>query len=224
MSLEREKLQVEIPVQGRSVQAILAENGGGKKPDILEGRQTWSLQYFIDEEHHEVLRQAHQLYFSENYINPFLFKSLLKMEKAVVGMVANMMHGPDGTVGTMTSGGTESILLAMYSYREWAKKHRPNIKAPEIIAPPYHPRHLTKQQIILAFRFAKQRSRSMSDRCFGYGAVGVGEKYHRPLRPRPPPFAHGVLDPIPAIGRIGRKTWPSLPCGRFVGGFMLPSG
>ena len=57
------------------------------------------------------------------------------MVQEVVFMTADMLHGGEDAVGVMTSGGTESILLAMFAYRERARKLYPHITAPEIIAP-----------------------------------------------------------------------------------------
>ena len=63
------------------------------------------------------------------------FKSLMKMEAEVVRMSANLFHGDADTVGVMTSGGTESILMAVKAYRDYARKKRPWILRPEIIMP-----------------------------------------------------------------------------------------
>ncbi|MBK8563758.1 MAG: aspartate aminotransferase family protein [Saprospiraceae bacterium] len=213
---------MEIPKQGQSkaeiLQAMQAVKAGDT--DWLQGK-TWSLQYYIDEEHHEVLKAAHQLYFSENYINPFLFKSILKMEKEVVAMVANMLHGPASAVGTMTSGGTESILLAMYAYREWARKHRPSIKVPEIVAPStLHPAFDKAAHYFgLVLRKAKVQSTQAAD----VEAMGkLITKNTILLLASAPSFAHGVLDPIPAIGNLAEKHGLFFHVDACVGGFMLP--
>ena len=50
-------------------------------------------------------------------------------------MTATMLHGGDETVGTMTSGGTESILMAVKAYRDRAKKKKPWLLNPEMILP-----------------------------------------------------------------------------------------
>jgi sphinganine-1-phosphate aldolase len=215
-------IQPEIPLEGRSSEDILAEMQAAKSGDIpwLEGK-TWSLQYYIDEAHHEVLKEANQLYFSENYINPFLFKSLLKMEKEVVGMVANLLNGPETTVGTMTSGGTESILLAMYACREWAKKHRPNIKTPEIVAPrTIHPAFDKAAHYFgLTLRKSKVQPTQEADVADMERLISKDTIL---LLASAPSFAHGVLDPVPEIGRLAEKHKLLFHVDACVGGFMLP--
>jgi sphinganine-1-phosphate aldolase len=214
--------QTEIPLEGRSSGDILAEMKAAKSGDTpwLEGK-TWSLQYYIDEAHHAVLKEAHQLYFSENYINPFLFKSLLKMEKEVISMVTNLLNGPETTVGTMTSGGTESILLAMYACREWAKKYRPSIKAPEIVAPrTIHPAFDKAAHYFgLTLRKAKVLPSQEAD------VVDMERLVSKDtilLLASAPSFAHGALDPIPEIGRLAEKHNLLFHVDACVGGFMLP--
>ena len=102
--------------------------------DWRSGR-TWSLVYYVDDEHHEFLERAHNSYFAENGLNPMAFKSLKRMETEVVQMTVGMLHGPSEGVGTMTSGGTESILLAVKAARDRARKKRPWVRRPEVVLP-----------------------------------------------------------------------------------------
>ena len=70
-----------------------------------------------------------------NALNPTAFPSLLLYENEVVSMCADLMHGDGLVAGSMTSGGTESVLMAFKSYRDMARKQRPWITAPEVVAP-----------------------------------------------------------------------------------------
>lgn len=56
-----------------------------------------------------------------------------KFENEIVAMTASMLHGDEETVGNVTSGGTESILMAMKTYRDRARKMNPDIKKPNIV-------------------------------------------------------------------------------------------
>lgn len=222
MNQEKGHNKLAIPQQGRQKEDILAEMRAAKLADTpwLAGK-TWSLQYYIDEAHHEVLKEAHQLYFSENYINPFLFKSILKMEKEVIGKVANLLNGPESTVGTMTSGGTESILLAMYAYREWAKKHRPSIKTPELVAP--RTIHPAFDKAAHYFGFTLRKANVLPSQEADVAAMEqLVSKHTIGLLASAPSFAHGVLDPIPDIGKLADKHNLLFHVDACVGGFMLP--
>ena len=56
------------------------------------------------------------------------------MESEVVRMTLNLFHGDGRTCGTMTSGGSESILMAVKAYRDWAKSEK-GITNPNLVAP-----------------------------------------------------------------------------------------
>ena len=56
-----------------------------------------------------------------------------RFENEVVSMTASMMNGDDDVVGSLTSGGTESILMAMKAYRDRARKLFPHIQYPEMV-------------------------------------------------------------------------------------------
>ena len=125
-----------IPKQGTPAGQLLQQMEGFKANDARwrDGR-TWSMVYHLDDGHSQALKEASNLFFSESYINPFAFESLQRMEREVVQMTAGMLNAGEKAVGTMTSGGTESIFLALYAYRERARKSR-KLKGPlELIAP-----------------------------------------------------------------------------------------
>lgn len=69
----------------------------------------------------------------ENALNPMLFPQLLRFETEVVAMTASMLNGDSKVVGNVTSGGTESILVAVQAYRDRARKLFPSIKHPEVV-------------------------------------------------------------------------------------------
>jgi glutamate/tyrosine decarboxylase-like PLP-dependent enzyme len=79
-----------------------------------------------------MLKEAYNLYFSENGLNPTAFPSLKKFETEVVSMVASLLNGDDDVVGNMTTGGTESLLMAVKTARDYARALR-KINKPEIV-------------------------------------------------------------------------------------------
>ena len=60
------------------------------------------------------------------------------LPRQIICMTADMLHGDGNVVGALTSGGTESILMAVKAYRERARALRPNVFAhhkPNMIVP-----------------------------------------------------------------------------------------
>ena len=88
-----------------------------------------TLAYVYDsglEEADRVGREAVAAYAGSNGLDPTAFPSLLTMENELVGFAADLLDGPTTTVGTVTSGGTESVLLAV----QGARDARPDVAAP----------------------------------------------------------------------------------------------
>ena len=80
----------------------------------------------------EAAQYAMTMFYSSNPLHPEIFKSIRQMEAEIVAMVSHLFHNTKGC-GNVTSGGTESILLACKAYRDIA--HVRGIEHPEMIVP-----------------------------------------------------------------------------------------
>src|SRR5512139_862534 len=98
-----------------------------------QGR-VFGLVYHISDEIDDLLKEAYEMFFSENGLNPTAFPSLSKFENEVIAMGASLLGGDENTCGTFTSGGTESLLLAVKTARDYARRER-GIRAPEVVLP-----------------------------------------------------------------------------------------
>jgi len=112
-----------FPAGGSSREDILASLGARKGGDVPweEGR-VFAYIYDAGEEAKRLLIDAFNLYFMENGLDPTSFPSCMELEKDVIGMAVDLMQGGPDATGTFTSGGTESILLAMKTAREWGRE------------------------------------------------------------------------------------------------------
>ncbi len=211
-----------LPAQGISRDDLMKQLRDRRHHDIdWKAGKTWSLVYYAGEEHDHLIKDAYEEYFSENYLNPFAFKSLQNMEHEVVRMTAGMLHGNEKAVGTMSSGGTESIMLAVYTYREWARHHHPHIKNPEIIAP---------QTIHPAF----DKAAHLFGLLLHKTPVDEGRRA-QPAEMEPhinkntillvasaPSYPNGILDPIDRIATLAEKYRLPFHVDACIGGFILP--
>ena len=175
-----------IPPTGDQADALLATMTDMQRHDTgwRHGR-VFSLVYHAGDAHERLLQRAHAMFASGNLLNPLAFQSLKRMESEIIQMTASLFHGPATAVGTVTSGGTESILVAMAAYRDRARKQKPWIRAPEIVVP---------RSIHPAFDKAAHHAHQQR------GPPGQPEELRAPLRaldqshqpagqppPRPPP-------------------------------------
>jgi len=74
-----------------------------------------------DQQHSAFLEQVYQSFMHGNALNPSIFPSLRKMEVETVSMTAAMLNGDANVVGSLTSGGTESVLMSIKTYRDLAR-------------------------------------------------------------------------------------------------------
>src|SRR4051794_30218367 len=81
----------------------------------------------------DVAKHAVAMYAATNGLDPTAFPSLLSMESDLVSFARSILHADENVVGTVTSGGTESILLAVQTARDAATAERPAIVAPNTI-------------------------------------------------------------------------------------------
>ena len=133
-----------IPAQGRDKDDIFKELSimAEEENAMWNTGQVSGTFYHAGDEHRVFLNKVFSLFSHENTIQFDLCPSMFKMESEIISMTARMLnaaavkeHNPaDEVCGTVTSGGTESILMAMKVYREWARADK-GISAPEIIMP-----------------------------------------------------------------------------------------
>jgi len=97
------------------------------------GGKIFSLVYFAGDDVADVLKEAYATAFYSNGLGPGAFKSLKKFESEVIAMTADLLRHPEA-VGNMTSGGTESILMAVKTARDWGRAER-GINQPRIVVP-----------------------------------------------------------------------------------------
>src|SRR5215467_12221313 len=95
--------------------------------------------YHGDRGHVAFLSRVYAAHSQSNPLHPDLWPSAAKFEAEIVAMTAAMLGGGHADpaaplAGTVSSGGTESILLAMKTYRDHARARR-GIAEPEIVAP-----------------------------------------------------------------------------------------
>ena len=210
-----------IPKSGVSTEEVLARLGAFKThdPNWKAGR-IFSLVYYLGEEHRKLLTDAYSLYMYENGLNMMAFQSLKKMETEVIRMSAELLGGGSETVGTMTSGGTESILLAVKTYRDLARD-RGGVSAPEIIAP---------ESVHVAFNkacdyFGVKMRRAKLDANYRVDIEHVRSMINRntiAIVGSAPQYPQGVIDPIEALAGIALEKNIPMHVDACVGGFILP--
>ncbi|NYI78107.1 pyridoxal phosphate-dependent decarboxylase family protein [Nocardioides panzhihuensis] len=162
-------------------------------------------------------REAVAAYAGSNGLDPTAFPSLLRMETEVVGMTADLLEAPETVVGTVTSGGTESVLLAVQTARD----AHPGIERPRMVLPAtahaafHKAAHYFGVEPVLVpvgpdFRAdAAAMTAAMDDRTVLVVASA-------------PSYAQGVVDPVSAIAAAAAERGIRCHVDACIGGWVLP--
>lgn len=215
-------MRATIPSHGRAKDDVLGELDRFAEHDVdYQHGKTWSLVYWPGEAHYDLVSAANQRLLSANGLNPMAFKSTKKLETEVVQMTASMLGAPEGAVGTMTAGGTESLLCAVFAARERARTRRPWIRRPNlVIAETVHPA-VDKA----AHYFGIAIKRVPVDADGRAPASGFRRRIDRNtvlVIASAPSYPWGVVDPIAEIAAVTKKRGVPFHVDACFGGFILP--
>lgn len=198
----REMQAADLPVHGGRTLAYVYDSG---LPDI-----------------DRIGREAVAAYAGSNGLDPTAFPSLLRMETEVVGMAADLLDAPESVVGTVTSGGTESVLLAVQTARdahrgiEQSRIERPRMVLPSTAHAAFHKAaHYFGVEPVLVpvgpdFRADPEAMVAAMDERTVLVVASA------------PSYAHGVVDPVTAIAAAAAERGIRCHMDACIGGWVLP--
>jgi glutamate/tyrosine decarboxylase-like PLP-dependent enzyme len=210
-----------LPTQGTPREAVMSKLRALHADDAKwkDGR-TFSLVYFAGDEVSQLLKEAYSEFIAENGLSPVAFPSLRQMECEVVSMAASLLDGDDDVAGTMTSGGTESIMMALKAAREWGRKEK-GLKRPHVIVPASA--HPAFDKAVHYFDLDYDHAPLLPDFRVDVQAM---EKLIRPetvlLVGSAPAYPQGVVDDITAIAALAKSRGLLCHVDACLGGFFLP--
>eukprot|EP00743_Colponemidia_sp_Colp-15_P001248 GILK01001371.1.p1 GENE.GILK01001371.1~~GILK01001371.1.p1 ORF type:complete len:560 (+),score=86.52 GILK01001371.1:38-1681(+) len=208
---------------------------GRKKDEILKDFQKWDERdaklwrdgkvsgcvYHGGDELTDLLSKAFAHFALSNPLHADVFPTVRKMEAEVIRMVVNLYNGSSDACGCMTSGGTESILMACKTYRDRALEER-GITEPEIIIPSTAHAAFDKAGGYFGIKIVKipvdpttckadlKRTKAAIN---GNTIALVGSA---------PSFPQGVIDPIDELSQMAVKYGLGLHVDACLGGFLIP--
>jgi glutamate/tyrosine decarboxylase-like PLP-dependent enzyme len=168
-----------------------------------------------------VAKEAYALYQSENALGPAAFPSLRQMEEDVVNIGLGLLNGPADACGNMTSGGSESIFLAVKACREQARTRGLDTLGGELVIPrSAHPAFDKAAQVldlktvrVPVAADLRADVDAMADAISPRTIMLVGSA---------PCFPYGLIDPIDALSSLARDREIWLHVDACVGGYFNP--
>ncbi len=183
--------------------------------DWRDGR-TWSLVYSAGPEHDEVVWEAQRRFASENALSPSAFPSLARMEREVVHALLDLLRADASRAGgTMASGGTESIILAVKAYRDAAGVEHPSMVLPSTA----HPAFVKAGHLLGVDPVVVPVDGSLvADVDAMAAAVGPTTIL---LAASAPAFPYGLVDPIEELGAVATERGIGLHVDACLGAIVL---
>ncbi|MCP4679524.1 MAG: aminotransferase class V-fold PLP-dependent enzyme [Deltaproteobacteria bacterium] len=215
-----------LPKTGRDRKEILKEIAAlhSREEDRWKEGFVSGAVYHGDAEHTDFLSRVYALTSQTNPLHSDLWPSISKYEAEVVSMTGQMLGaattGDDGVSGVVSSGGTESILLAMKAYRDWAREEK-GITRPEMVVP--DTAHAAFDKASKYFQIKINRvpvdSRYRADVAAMEKAVTANTIV---MVGSTPSYPHGAIDPIAELSEVARKRGIGFHTDACLGGFILP--
>jgi sphinganine-1-phosphate aldolase len=212
---------MKLPTTGKPADELLAKMRDLQAGDAdWRAGRMWSLVYFPGDDVAQLLKDAYATFIYGNGLSPMAFPSLRKLEAEVIAITGNLLGGSEA-VGNMTTGGTESIIMAVKTARDKARAERPALREPEMVLPvTAHPAFekaghylgVTPVHIPVAddFRADAEAARAaVTDNT----VLVVGSA---------PCYPYGVVDPIPELAALAQERDICCHVDACVGGFFLP--
>lgn len=211
-----------IPEQGQAADQVLETMEAFRSEDLpWRGGKAFGYVYNAGEQIEAVGKQAYMAFLTENGLDPTEFPSLLKFETEVVSMCIDHLGGDEACVGNFTSGGTESIMLAVKAARDAFQAEHPDVR-PQILLPRtahaafFKSAHYFGLETVIVevdddtFKAVPSAMEAaITDRtCL---IVASASEY-----------AHGVIDPIEELGAIALRHGIRLHVDGCIGAFVLP--
>lgn len=205
---------------GRPAAEILSELTALQARDVdWKSGRAFSLAYHAGPDVLALATEALARYQSTNALNAAAFPSLRTLQSDIVSMVADLLHGGPDAAGFMTSGGTESILLAVKAARNRSRAY--GVTAPEMVVPSTAHAAFEKGADYFGVRSVRvpvrddftADPRAMADAVTPNTALLVASA---------PAYPQGVIDPVAEIAELAQARDINCHVDACMGGITLP--
>ncbi|WP_395690917.1 pyridoxal phosphate-dependent decarboxylase family protein [Nocardioides sp.] len=165
-------------------------------------------------------REAVAAYAGSNGLDPTAFPSLVQMENDVVGFAADLLDAPPTAQGTVTSGGTESVLLAVKTARD----SRPDVDHPRMVIPDtaHAAFHKGAHYFGVEAVVVPVGSDYRADPAAMVAAIDEDPDRTVLVAVSAPSYAHGVVDPVPEVAAAAAERGVRCHVDACIGGWVLP--
>ena len=240
--LDRDPLVTHLPEESTTTAIVLKRAQKRAKDDTQwrdgESKMSGTV-YMATTEHLNMLSEVYAIYAHANPLHADSFPSIPRMEQEIIAMARSLLdpQTTEGVCGCVTSGGTESILLACKAARDaWCHRQAPWYAGASYASP--HFRAATDVPEIIVARsahaaFWKAASwlnvrivvLEVDPSTMRLTAAAVRRRISRRTMlvvASAPCYPHGVVDDVQAIADLCKRRGIPLHVDSCLGGFCLP--
>jgi sphinganine-1-phosphate aldolase len=210
-----------LPLHSRPADEILAELDALKQHDVRwkDGR-AFTLAYYAGPDVTALGDEAYRRFSSDNALNTDAFPSLRRIQSDIVAMVADLLDGGPAAAGFMTTGGTESLLMAVKAARERGRAER-NVSRPNVVLPASA--HAAFEKGCHYFGLESRRVDVRGDWRADVAAMAdVIDDDTVLVVGSAPQYPQGVVDPIAEIAALAAERRINCHVDACMGGMVLP--
>lgn len=217
-----ETFHLSLPEKGLSYEEIMTELNGMDKLERYEWRKgyTSGCAYNCDEKMTKITCDVYRRYCWTNPLHPDIFPQVRKMEAEIVQWTAKLFNGGSSSCGCVTSGGTESIMMAMKAYR--GVGYSKGIQFPEILCSSATHAAFNKAAHYLRMRITIIKCDPLSRQVDVKAMARAINSNTVVLIANAPQYPHGVIDPIQKLNELALRNKIGLHVDSCLGGFLLP--
>lgn len=209
-----------LPEKGAAWEAVEARMREMAAGDVKWRQGRTGLYIFnAGEEVERVKKAAYAMFSEENGLGPAAFPSLAQMEREIVAFGLSLLNAPDGAAGVMTSGGTDSIVMAVKAARDHARANGKS--GPLNLVTPYsaHPA-FNKAAMMMDL---EERRTPLKDHLADPSAMSdAADEQTIMIVGSAPCFPFGLIDPIEELGELAQRRGLWLHVDACVGGYLAP--
>ncbi|MEU0147792.1 aminotransferase class V-fold PLP-dependent enzyme [Streptomyces sp. NPDC006288] len=208
--------------EGRPATEVLAELRALREADApTRGGRTFAYVYDAGLEGlDELAAEAYSAFATVNALDPTVFPSVARLENDLVAAVAALLGAP-GAQGTFTSGGTESILLAVKAARDHARSVR-GITEPRLVLPSTAHAAFHKAAAYLGVEAVVVPVDPATFRADADAVAAALDDRTVLVVASTPSYAHGVIDPVAEIAAAAAERGVLCHVDACIGGWLLP--
>ncbi len=209
--------------QGRPWHVVEADLEAGRGNDVhWTSPMNFSASYFAGEDVAQVAREAFLKHIGDNVTHRYgLHPSVLRYEREVLDFTCRLLNAPTNAHATVTTGGSESLFLAMKAARERARELRPKIDSPEILLT--HTTYPVFNKAAHALGLKVRQLISSIDYRADLNALEAAINDNTIMMVGgAPPFPYGIVDPLEEMSQLAQRHDIWLHVDACIGGFVLP--